>query len=281
MGDAPTAEGGIETDADGRTTPGQSALDPFLVSAGLGLLGPILAIVLSIPVLLADLALGLPLLATLALGLIAGQYVAFGGLALGYLRSRGLDWGGVRDYLGVEVPGIRDLLVVLGGWLLIFGSVLVLSVLVQFLPTDPAPNQSAEQAFNNPEIIPPLIVAMFLVVGPSEEILYRGVVQGRMREHFGPVVAIVFASAIFALVHFVALSGGGAARLLTISILFVPSLVFGAVYEYTENLVVPALVHGLHNSVLLALLWVQAVYGPEMGESGAAAGAAVLAALPV
>lgn len=266
MVDTSTTAGGGDASIGGESVLPQSPLDPILIATGLALLGPLLAIVLSIPVLVVDMYVGLPLLALLALALVSGQYLAFGGLALGYLRSRGLDLGGIRSYLGISRPGIREFVVIIGGWVLIFALLLVMSFLVQLLGTEPAPNESAVQAFENPGIIPPLIVAMFLIVGPSEEILFRGVVQGRLREYFGPVLSIGYASAVFAAIHFLALTGGGTARLLTIAILFVPSLVFGAVYEYTDNLAVPALLHGLHNSVLLALLYVLAVYGPETEE---------------
>jgi membrane protease YdiL (CAAX protease family) len=37
--------------------------------------------------------------------------------------------------------------------------------------------------------------------------------------------------------------------------------VFGAVYEFTENLVVPALVHGAYNATLFSLLYVAVRFG--------------------
>ena len=37
--------------------------------------------------------------------------------------------------------------------------------------------------------------------------------------------------------------------------LVLPTLVFGVVYELTENLVVPALTHGLYNATLFGLLY--------------------------
>jgi membrane protease YdiL (CAAX protease family) len=126
----------------------------------------------------------------------------------------------------------------------------------------------------NPAIIPLLIAASFLVIGPSEEILYRGVVQGRLRETLSPAPAILIASAIFAAVHVMALTGGISGRLTTIAILFLPSIVFGAVYEYTENLVVPALLHGLHNAVIFTILYITIAYSDQIQE--AAGGSAAL-----
>jgi len=258
----------------------RSVLRAVLVAVGLGLAGPILALVFSLPVSLLIGAVTLPPLVAIALLLIAGQYLAFGGLAVGYLTAlRDLDFAAVRDYLGVEVPDVRDLIVVVGGWVLIFGLLLVIGIVVQSTGAETAENQAGQLAEQIPSLIPPLIVAMFLVVGPCEEILYRGVVQGRLREALGPVPSILLASATFAVVHVGALTGGLNARLTTIAILFVPSLVFGAAYEYTENLVVPALIHAIHNSVLLALLWVTLQYAPE--ETTASLVGTLVAAVPL
>jgi len=73
------------------------------------------------------------------------------------------------------------------------------------------------------------------------------------------------ASAIFASVHVVALAGDPAGMLVTVFILFFPATVFGAVYEYTGNIVVPALLHAIHNSVIVSLIFL----APE-GEEGEA-----------
>ena len=114
-----------------------------------------------------------------------------------------------------------------------------------------------------------MIPLVIFIVGPFEELLYRGVVQGRLRESFGPPAAILLASLIFALIHLPA-HGFGAAGLAptaaSMAALVGGSIVFGGLYEWTGNLTVVALVHGLYNSILLALLYVVTVYGPEMEE---------------
>ncbi|MES3516246.1 MAG: type II CAAX endopeptidase family protein [Natronomonas sp.] len=245
------------------------------VALGLGLLGPVIALVSMTAVGFATVSIEIPLVVSVIVGLFFGQYVAFGGLSVAYLRSR-FDWSGVRSYLGVRTPTLKELGIVLGGWVVLVILLIITSIIVQLLaPTEPASNQSAEFALQNPAIIPLLILAMFLVVGPCEEILYRGVVQGRLRESLSVVPSILIASAVFAAVHVMALTGGLSARLTTIAILFVPSVVFGAVYEYTENIVVPSLLHGLHNAVLFTLLYLSIIYGDELEELGA-----VLAGVP-
>jgi hypothetical protein len=191
-------------------------------------------------------------LAFVVASLVLLQGVAFGGVALGYLRYRGLP----LDYLGVRVPSIQEVGAVVAAYVLAIGVALSGAILVSVLGVEAGSNQAAELGAENPEVLLLLIPASFLIIGPGEELLFRGVVQNRLRETFSAVPGIAIASAIFAAIHFVALSGGAGARLVSIVVLFFPSLVFGAVYEYTENLVVPALVHGAYNATLFTLLYV-------------------------
>jgi hypothetical protein len=107
----------------------------------------------------------------------------------------------------------------------------------------------------NPDFIPILIVLVFLLNAPGEELLFRGVIQGLLRERFGPAASILLATSAFAPIHITALIGGLNAALVTIIILSIPSIVFGTVYELTDNLVVPTLVHGLYNATLFAGLY--------------------------
>jgi membrane protease YdiL (CAAX protease family) len=277
---APTADGATTVDdtvpaaSDG---PGWRAVAVAVATALLlGVLGPVIALLSGGVVIGANAVTGgLPIAVSLGLTLVLGQYVAFGGLAIAYLTWRGLDRTGIVAYLGVRRPSLKEIGLIVGSWALILVTIMVVSVVVQQLGTETASNQSAELAMQNPAVIPLLIAASFLVIGPSEEILYRGVVQGRLRETLSPAPAILIASAIFASVHVMALTGGASARLTTVAILFFPSLVFGAVYEYTENLVVPALLHGLHNAVIFTVLYVTIAYGDELQEA-AGGGAALL-----
>lgn len=255
----PVGETPGPTPSAGGPAPGageESPLRTVGVAAGLGIAGIVGLAVVSAVVGLAGTAAGLGFGALFVGSVAVGQYIGFIGLGLGYLRSRGFEWTGVRSYLGVRLPSLRELGVIVAG----YAAILVLLAVVAgvasvFLPT-PAENQSATAAAENPELIPALVVVMFLVVGPSEELLYRGIVQNRLREHLSAVPAIAIATAIFASVHVVALAGNPSAVAVTVLILFVPGLVLGVVYEYTGNLVVPWLLHSTHNSVLLALLLV-------------------------
>ena len=89
--------------------------------------------------------------------------------------------------------------------------------------------------------------------------MFRGLVQGTLRENFHPARAIILASALFASIHLFSLSGEG--KLVYIGIAFVLALVLGAAYEYTDNLAVPAVIHGTYNAVQFAESYLAATGG--------------------
>lgn len=257
-----------------------SKLRSLLVGVGAGVAGILVSVVLVFAVLLPLDALGVTLspAARIVLLLILNQYLSFGGVALAYLRYRGLS---LREYVGVRVPSLREIGVALGGLALTFALVFGASVLVQLLGAETASNQTAELGRQNPEILLVLIPAAFLIIGPGEEILFRGIVQRRLREAFSAPVAIFVAAALFAAIHYAALTGSLSARLASIAVLFLPSLVFGAAYEYTHNLVVSSFIHAAYDAVLFGLLYVVATSDLPAGEGAAAVAAALSAPLPV
>lgn len=251
-----------------------SATDGFLsdrpraraagVAVGIGILGVVILVAVTMLVGSVAVGIGLSTGVAIVLGTVLGQYLGFAGLALTYLRRRGFTWDQIKRYLGVRTPTARELGLVVLGQLAIFAILIVVGIFFEFLDLEGAENEGADAAAGAVEAEPLLFIAivlgMFLVVGPCEELLFRGGMQGRLRERFSAPAAIVLTSAVFAPVHVVALAGGSiVAILVTISVLFVTSLVLGAVYEYTGNIVVPTLLHGLHNTIVLTVT----VFGPE------------------
>ena len=210
-------------------------------------------------------AVGLSFEVLSLVSIAVGQYVGFIGLGAAYLRARGFGWRRLRSYLGVRLPTLREVGIIAAGYATIIGTLLVVvSVALRFLP-EPAENGGAETFASNPELVPAGIVVMFLVVGPAEEFLFRGVVQNRLRERLSAVPAIAAAAVIFASLHVIALAGSPDAIAVTVGLLLVPGIVLGAVYEYTGNLVVPWLLHSTHNSVLLTILLLGSMAGENVG----------------
>ncbi|WP_338740314.1 CPBP family intramembrane glutamic endopeptidase [Haloplanus salilacus] len=249
----------------------------LLVSAiGLGV-GIGLVLVLSVGLV----GLGLePSPATLlVISLVSIQGIAFGGVALTYLRLRDRS---LRN-LGVRVPSVREVLIVVVGYAAAFVAAVTGALVVSVTGAPAGENQVAEFASADPTVLLWLVPASILLIGPGEELLFRGIVQGRLRETFDAVPGVVLASALFAGVHYVALTGGAGGRLVTVTVLFFPALVFGGVYELTDNLVVPSLVHGAYNATLFAFAYL-AIRLSETGglpREGASAVLAATTALPI
>ncbi|WP_129112861.1 CPBP family intramembrane glutamic endopeptidase [Halegenticoccus tardaugens] len=206
--------------------------------------------------------------ATIVLALVFTQGIGCGGVALAYprlrpraaafLRARFDSFADARgDFsLPASVPSVRDLLVFVVGYVVAFGLAIVGGIVVSLTGSETGTNQAVALGLENPEVLLLLIPASFLLIGPGEEMLFRGVVQGRIREAFGPVAGIAIASAIFAGIHIFALTGGTpTGNLLSLGVLFFPSVVFGTAYELTDNLVVPSLIHGAYNATLFSLLY--------------------------
>ncbi|RXK50539.1 CPBP family intramembrane glutamic endopeptidase [Halorientalis pallida] len=237
----------------------------LVIGAMLGLTAASLVVGVAVVLLLSAtvvLGVGLELSNTgaLILSLIGIQGIAFPTVGYVYLRYHGRA---VLEFVPTRVPSLRDVGVIVGGWIGALGALLVVANLVLAVSdTAPAQNQAAQTVAENPEFVPFLLPFVFLLNGPGEEFLYRGVIQGRFREDFSAPAAIVLATLMFAPIHiFSFVEASPQAALLTISLLTVPSLVFGAVYEYTDNFVVPALVHGLYNATLFGGIYLSNVVG--------------------
>ncbi|WP_425498393.1 CPBP family intramembrane glutamic endopeptidase [Halogeometricum salsisoli] len=92
-----------------------------------------------------------------------------------------------------------------------------------------------------------------VLVAPAEEWLFRGVVQGRLRQGVGPTPAIAGSSLLFVSIHLANYSGSLLPVFAGASLIVVVGCVFGALSEYTDNLAVPIMTHATYNVVLLIL----------------------------
>jgi len=208
----------------------------------------------------------------LSLLLLTG--IGFMGTATLYLRYRGIP---LRS-LGFKIPSVAEFGMVIGALVASMVYLIVVGNIIQSTGTDTASNQVASMAMQNPEIVLYLLPGAYLLIGPGEELLFRGVVQNRIREAFSAVPAVLLASVIFAAIHVTSLVGSDvSAILVSLTALMGPSLLLGALYEYTRNLVVPILVHGTYDAIIFVSLYAVATGSVE--ESGNVA-AAIVAVLP-
>lgn len=208
------------------------------------------------------------LLSAILLGASSGATDAVDDAAVQYLLEQGVEgigmavlpvlyvhyhWSGRSelDRLRVHVPSRREWLFVAVG----LGVAVLISHVVRLVASTPTslPLGTPVVTSTNAELA--YLGAAVLFSGPAQELLFRRAVQGRLREVFGPAVAITLASALFVAVHVPGYVGpfppGYGVELLAAGILL------GILYEATDNVVVPALVHGLYNGLPHLLLLLQ------------------------
>lgn len=106
----------------------------------------------------------------------------------------------------------------------------------------------------DPVVLLALAAVGLLLVGPAEEVLFRGAVQGTLRLAFGRRAAIGGASVLFTAVHAPALLGEPLPALVAVlGVVFGVSVTLGYAYERTGGVAVPALVHGVYDAALLGV----------------------------
>jgi hypothetical protein len=205
---------------------------------------------------------------SIVVSLVSIQGIGLSVVGLVYLQATGRG----LSYVRARVPSLRDLGWVGVGTLAIFALLFLVGIVVSAINratgVEPAQNSITELASQDPAVLLLLIPAAFLVIGPAEELLFRGIIQGRLREVFGPVGAIALASVIFGLGHAAALTGGTggvAAFAIPLAALSLLSVVFGVAYERTGNLVVPVLIHGAYDAILFGLIYVVLTAGGDLG----------------
>lgn len=181
----------------------------------------------------------------------AAQFVGFGVAAVGYLVVTDQ-----RELVSVRVPTARDAKWVLGGLLGLVALYLAVTFGMQALGIEGADSNLIAQGQDEPLYYLYLVPVTVLLVGPTEELVFRGVVQGSFRRAYGPAVAIAAASAVFAVIHWSSYSGSG--RFVTLGVILLLGATLGALYERTDNLVVPAVIHGLFNTVQFVYVYAAA-----------------------
>ncbi|WP_158058345.1 CPBP family intramembrane glutamic endopeptidase [Halorussus halophilus] len=235
------------------------------IATGLSLLGILFGILLSIPAILVQMNVLTQFVAAFVL-----SELGFVAAALVFLRLTDREF----EYLNVRMPTLRAVGFVVGGTVALFVFRLVAILAAQALGLPLAGNsvtQLAEEGLLETLLV--LVPLSILVVGPAEEILFRGVIQRYLGETFSEVTAILVASVLFALVHFPTMyiaTPDLFAVGVTMVILFGLSILLGYLYVWTENLVVPILVHGLYDALLFALAYIALSQG--LVESMAVAG---------
>jgi hypothetical protein len=167
------------------------------------------------------------------------------------------------SYLRLSWPSAREVAFGVLATIVLFAALATASFIIDQLGLSTTEHSVSQAAERNPAALLPLIPLSILVTGPAEELLYRGVIQTRLREALGsPAGAVGVAAAAFSVVHIPAYaigSGFGPALATTLAILFLLGGLLGAAYEYTGNLFVPIIAHGIYNAVVFGSNYLEAI----------------------
>lgn len=206
----------------------------------------------------------------MVISVVSIQLVSFVGVSLAYAAYRGYS----LEDLGVRRPDLEGWIVLGAGFVGTIVLWLVASVATFYVGArfgiERQQQDLIESGMQDPVVFGLLAVFSLLVVGPAEELLFRGIIQTRLRESFGVVSGLTLATALFASIHLPGFLDPGASTfelvggaLLGVSVLFVVGAVLAVAYEYTENLVVPAVIHGLFNATQAAFAYLSVRFGGE------------------
>ncbi|QAU13817.1 CPBP family intramembrane metalloprotease [Halorubrum sp. BOL3-1] len=164
-----------------------------------------------------------------------------------------------RDLARFSRPTPREAAIIVGGGIVLFGFQYGALFALDQVGLSTGQNQAVVPGGDPVTYYLAMIAVSLLVVGPVEELLFRGVVQGGIRRAFDAVPAVLIASLAFGLIHLPAVSGTTAEQWAYVGVVVVLGSVLGALYEWTDNVVVPGLVHGVYNAVTYVMLLAQAI----------------------
>jgi membrane protease YdiL (CAAX protease family) len=181
----------------------------------------------------------------------------FGGFALavaGYLAITG-EWGLAR----ASLPDARGAALIVGGGIALLAFQYGALFALDQVGLSTGQNEAVVPAGDPVAYYLAMIAVSLAVVGPVEELLFRGVVQGGVRRAFDAVPAVLIGSLAFGLIHFPSVSGTPVERWAYVGVVVVLGAVLGALYEWTDNVAVPGLAHGVYNAAIYAVLFAQAL----------------------
>jgi len=178
-----------------------------------------------------------------------------GFVVVGYAFRRTADGSDLGiDWIGR--PSARDAVLTVGTTAVLVAFNRVAFAVGSLLGVDPTTAVSTPEELSVAVLVF-LIPAMLFAVAPAEEYLFRGVIQGYLRQSFSARGAIGWGAVLFALVHLPNLVVAPESGVVSIPVWLVIGLVLGWLYERTGALLVPVAVHGLYNVAVIWLLFAE------------------------
>lgn len=232
----------------------------LFVAIGLAIVGLVASAVLTIGLLLSGVVSIASLTGTSELGTGTIELVVLVVLATegGFLLV-GLCYVLWRLGLSAGIPTGREVAWIGGTVIVALVAANGLYALASELGLDPARGVFEPAGGIDPVLFLVIGALSIVIIGPAEELLFRGAIQGRLRRAFGPAASILLASGLFASFHIFNFGGSPGAVAFATGIIAVIGAVFGIAYERTGNLVVSILAHSFYNAILTVVAYVSAV----------------------
>lgn len=225
------------------------AVGGLVVSTITGLLGTLIGAVLGAG---ADPASAVPVLVAVLLVTSEAGFVA-----VGYAFRRTDDGAGiVVDWLARNGPSAREAALIVGATAALVAVNRAGFWLGSLIGIDPITAVSAPDELTVAVLVF-LIPVMLFAVGPAEEYLFRGVIQGYLERSFSAAGALGWSATLFALVHLPNLVSNPAAGAVSVPLWLLIGVVLGWLYQRTGALLVPVAVHGLYNVAVVTLLFAE------------------------
>ncbi|MDZ5809884.1 type II CAAX endopeptidase family protein [Halorubrum sp. AD140] len=160
-----------------------------------------------------------------------------------------------RDLVSVSLPSLREAGIIGVAAVALYALQIGLLLALREFGLRTGQNPATAAAGDPVTYYAAMIAVSLFVVGPAEELLLRGVVQGGLRRSFDAAPAILVAALAFGALHG-NIEGTAAEQVAYMGVTVVLGAILGALYERTENVLVPGLAHGLYNAIIFAgLLW--------------------------
>jgi hypothetical protein len=167
--------------------------------------------------------------------LLPAVYTCIIGLCMYHIYQKDLD---LKELFG-PWPGKDKILL----YILLGTAIGVCTGLVEYLVLRIVP---VHAAFSIKELVQNLVY-MLLFVGLGEELLFRALIQKDLSRLFGWKWGLLGTAVLFSIMH---LTWRSVPELFFV---FIAGLIFGGLYIKTKSLFLPVLVHGINNTVLVAV----------------------------
>jgi hypothetical protein len=187
----------------------------------------------------------------------AGTQVGFAVVAVAFLAVA----GDRSRYVKLRWPTLEDVgwIVALPFVLLVVSAGLTLVLSTVGVPTPPVSHEvggTKAILLDRPVLWAVAIPGLYLFAAPTEELLYRGIVQGRLRPHLGTVGVVLVSAVAFGLMHAIVFALAAPEHFVySVVSIGVSGAVWAVVYERTENLAVTAVNHAMSWTVPFTMLF--------------------------